>query len=321
MDDPIIIRPTEKNNLPWVQGLCETGNDFMTTEKPILKAASWAAGALPAPIKKLLYKMPFLAQLIRRSLNAAAPEGLSEVTIAAGAAKGLRMVLDLQSEKDYWLGTYESDLGSAARKLIQPGDVVYDIGANIGYISLLSARLNGKSGKVFTFEALPANVDRLRKNILINALESRIMVTHAAVIDAVQPVTFLTHPSGAMGKALGSAGRDEEYNGRITVPGLALDAFVYDENHPAPDVIKMDIEGGEGKALAGMPHLLAEKRPILLIELHGEKAARQVWNHLRRHVYSVHKMKRGYSKVTHINALNWKAYIIAVPEEEINLLT
>jgi FkbM family methyltransferase len=293
----------------------------MTLEKPILKAASWAAGVLPASIKKLVYKVPFLARLIRCSLNAAAPEGLSEVTIAAGAAKGLRIILDLQSEKDYWLGTYESDLQDAARKLIQPGDVVYDIGANVGYVSLLSARLGGENGKVFAFEALPANVDRLRKNVLINTLESRIIITHAAVTDIVQPVTFLTHPSGAMGKALGSAGRDEQYNGRITVPGLALDAFVYDENHPAPDVIKMDIEGGEGKALAGMPRLLSEKRPILLIELHGEKAARQVWNHLRQHHFIVHQMTHGYPKITRISKLDWKTYIIAVPELKINLLT
>jgi len=199
--------------------------------------------------------------------------------------------------------------------------VVFDVGANVGYVSLLSARLSGKSGKVFAFEALPANVARLRQNISINSLESRITVTHAAVIDNVQPVTFLTHPSGAMGKALGSAGRDEQYSGRITVPGLALDTFVYDENNPAPDIIKMDIEGGEGSALAGMPRLLAEKKPILLIELHGEKAARQVWNYLQQHHFSMHQMKHGYPKVTLISVLDWKAYIIAVPEHKINLLT
>ena len=293
----------------------------MTAEKRILKVASWVAGALPASIKNLLYKIPFMSRLIRRLLNTAAPEGLYEVTIAGGAAKGLRIILDLQSEKDYWLGTYESDLGVAAQKLIRPGDVVYDVGANVGYVSLLSARLSGKNGKIFAFEALPVNVDRLRKNVLINALESRVTITHAAVIGSVQPVTFLTHPSGSMGKALGSAGRNEQYNGRITVPGLALDVFVYDENHPAPDVIKMDIEGGEGSALAGMPRLLAEKRPTLLVELHGEKDARQVWNHLRKHNYSVHKMRHGYPKVTHISALDWKAYIIAVPEQKIDLLT
>ena len=286
----------------------------MTIENSLLKAASWAAGILPAPIKKTLYKIPFLAKFIRHSLNTAAPVGLSKVTIAAGTVKGLKIILDLQSEKDFWLGTYEFDLQTAAQKYIQPGDVVYDVGANIGYISLLCSKLCGKNGKVVAFEALPANVDRLSKNVLINGLESQITVVHAAVIDSVHPVTFLTHQSGAMGKALGSAGRNEKYKGRITVPGLALDAFVYEENHSPPDVIKLDIEGGEGSALAGMSRLISESKPVLLIELHGEEAARQVWSKLRQHKFNVHRMSRGYPKVTHIDELDWKAYIVAVSQ-------
>jgi FkbM family methyltransferase len=293
----------------------------MSSEKPILKAASWTAGILPAPIKKFFYKWPFLARMIRRSLNAAAPEGLSETTIAAGPARGLKMLLDLQLEKDYWLGTYETDLQAAAAKLIQPGSVVYDIGANIGYISLLSAQLSGLTGKTFSFEALPANVERLMTNISINGLGSRVTVIHAAVIDTDQRVTFLTHPSGAMGKALGSAGRDEQYNGRITVPGLAVDTFIYDQNHPEPDLVKMDIEGGEGSALAGMQRLLSEKKPIFLIELHGEQAAHQVWDCLLQYDYMVFEMTHSYSLISHVDDLDWKAYIIAVPSHQSSLLT
>jgi len=293
----------------------------MSPKKPILKAASWAAEILPAPIKIFLYKWPFLARMIRRSLNAAAPEGLTEMTIAAGAARGLKMLIDLQSEKDYWLGTYETDLQAAAAKLIHPGSVVYDIGANIGYISLLSAQLSGLTGKIFSFEALPANVERLKVNVAINGLGSRITVIHAAVIDSSQPVTFLTHPSGAMGKALGSAGRDEKYSGRITVPGLAIDTFIYDQNHPQPDLIKLDIEGGEGSALAGMQRLLSEKKPIFLIELHGEQAAHQVWDRLIQHDYKIYEMTHAYPHITHVDDLDWKAYIIAVPSHRASLST
>lgn len=288
----------------------------MTIEKPLLKAASWAANVLPAPVKKSLYKIPFLAKFIRRSLNTAAPEGLSEVTIASGAAKGLKIILDLQSEKDFWLGTYESDLQTVAQKLIQPGDVVYDVGANVGYISLLSSQLCGKNGKVFAFEALPENVARLKVNVKINALESCITIVHAAVTDSVLPVTFLTHPSGSMGKTIDSAGRNEQYNGRITVPGLSLDAFVYEDDHPAPDVIKLDIEGGEGRALTGMPRILSDKKPLLFIELHGEEAARQVWTHLLQHNFSIHQMRPGFPKINRIETLDWKAYIIAVPQHQ-----
>ena len=59
------------------------------------------------------------------------------------------MKLDLRAEKDYWLGTYEPDLQAAARKLVQPGGTVYDVGANIGFISLACANLVGMSGRVF----------------------------------------------------------------------------------------------------------------------------------------------------------------------------
>ena len=285
----------------------------MNIKELVLKAASCTAGFLPESVRKFFYKWPFLARIIRRSLNAAAPDGLTETIIAAGPAHGLKMYLDLQSEKDYWLGTYEADLGTAAAKLTFPGCVVYDIGANIGYISLLSAQLSGSNGKIFSFEALPDNVKRLNANVSINSLDSRIKVTHAAVIDRNKPVTFLTHPSGAMGKALGSVGRDEKYSGQITVPGLAIDSFIFDQNYPAPDLIKMDIEGGEGTALLGMKRFLTDKEPVFLIELHGEQAALQVWNYLRQFDYLIYKMTHSYPQITHIDDLDWKAYIIALP--------
>jgi FkbM family methyltransferase len=293
----------------------------MKLKKPILKAASWAAGILPAPVKKFFYKCPLLARTLRNILNAAAPDGLTEISIAAGPAHGLNMLLDLKSEKDYWLGTYETELQNAASKLIYPGSIVYDIGANIGYVSLFSAMLSGLKGKIFSFEALPANIERLKANVSINKLDSRITVTHAAVIENDQPVTFLTHESGAMGKAIGSAGRDEKYSGQITVPGVTIDSFVYDQNHLEPDLVKLDIEGGEGSALVGMKRLLTDKQPVFLIELHGEKAARQVWDHLLQFDYKIYRMTPAYPQITHIDDLDWKAYIIALPSHLSNLLT
>jgi len=124
----------------------------------LLKSAAWAARVLPASVKRCLYRTPWLARFTRRTLNAAAPVGLSEVTVAAGVLRGLRMKLDLQTEKDYWLGTYEPGLQEAARQLIQPGMVVYDVGANIGYISLIAARLAGENGHVYSFEAHPGQM-------------------------------------------------------------------------------------------------------------------------------------------------------------------
>lgn len=283
-------------------------------ENFLMNAAAWAARVLPAPVKRAFYKVPFLARLIRRSLNEAAPEGITEVVIAAGNLKGLIMALNLHAEKDYWLGTYEPDLQAAASRIIKPGMVVYDVGANIGYISLMAARLVGESGRVFSFEALPANIARLEQNVTLNALQEQIEVIHSAVVDKAGKVTFLTHASGAMGKALGSAGRDEHYSQTIKVQGIALDDFVFLQGNPPPALIKMDIEGGEGMALAGMPRLLKEVRPVLLIELHGEEAARQVWGCLKANRYTLRPMRKSASAIRSLGELDWKDYVIAASE-------
>jgi len=287
-------------------------------KNPILRLAAWTARLLPAPCKKLLYRQAALASAIRGALNKAAPEGLQEVRVAGGILAGWRMELDLHSEKDYWLGTYEPDLQRAARAYIRSGMVVADVGANIGYISLIAARLAGESGHVYAFEALPANITRLEKNVALNSLGDRVVMTHAAITDKVGEAVFLAHESGAMGKAEGSAGRNADYQSRLRVPALTLDHFFLEQHHPAPQLVKMDIEGGEGFALAGMRHLLAETRPLLLIELHGEEAARQVWEQLQAHDYRLRAMGADNPEVESVEALDWKAYVIAMPQESVH---
>ncbi len=273
--------------------------------------AAWAAHILPPAVKKWFYHFPPLAKILRQSLNRAAPAGMTEVNIAAGNLAGFNMVLNLQTEKDYWLGSYEVELQAALRELVQQGMTLYDIGANIGYISLMMARLSGEGGKVFSFEALPANLRRLNENISLNKMESVIQVLPKAVIDKTRPVRFLAHSSTSMGKAAGSAGRAEKYDLEIIVEGLSLDDFVYKQKQPSPDIIKMDIEGGEVLAMKGMKRLLKECKPILLVELHGEEAAGAVWDALTEAEYSIMEMRKGYPRIKSVEQLNWKAYIIA----------
>ena len=283
--------------------------------KFILSLASFAARLLPNSWKQSIYRVGPLARLIRSGLNRAAPTGLTVVRVAAGGLAGCPLLLDLQTEKDYWLGTYEPDLQAALGDLVPAGAVAYDVGANIGYVTLLLARTVGKSGQVFAFEALPENVERLRRNLDLNGLSGRVTVVPAAVTQTAGPVRFLVHASGGMGKTAGSAGRQEEaYLAEIRVEGLSLDEFVYAGGHPPPQVVKMDIEGGEGMALAGMTRILKDARPIFLIELHGEQAAAQVWEQLTANRYSLHRMRKGYARVAALAELDWKAYVVALPD-------
>jgi FkbM family methyltransferase len=278
---------------------------------PVLRLATFFARILPQPIKQWLYKIHPLSNWLRSGLNKAAPQGLTEIQVAAGELSGMKLFLNLQTKKDYWLGTYEPELQNAAHNFVQPGMVIFDVGANIGYISLLMARLSGENGQVFSFEALPDNVLRLQKNIALNHMESIIKVIPKAVVDASRTVSFLTHSSNAMGKARGSAGRNEHYEKEIKVAGLTLDDFVFSEGNPAPDLIKLDIEGGEVLAVKGMQRLLNEKHPLIFIELHGEEAARAMWLALSNTGYEILKMEKGYKRIRSMDDIGWKAYIIA----------
>jgi len=133
-----------------------------------LSFASLVARLLPVSIIQALYRSSMMSGIIRQALNRAAPTGLSEVQVAAGGLRGAKLLLDLQVEKDYWLGTYELELQKAVAELVNPGMVAYDVGANIGYVTLLLARAVGSAGKVFAFEALPANLERLQANLKMN---------------------------------------------------------------------------------------------------------------------------------------------------------
>ena len=282
---------------------------------PLLWLAAHAARALPAGLKQRLYRLGPLTDIIRGGLNRVAPSGLSEVQVAAGALAGLTLQLDLQREKDYWLGTYESNLQTAIDHFARPGMLAYDCGANAGYIALILGRAVGPEGRVVAFEPLPANHSRLRMHLERHAGLTQFDFEPQAITAHTGEVQFLVHASGAMGKASGSAGRKTAYAETITVPGIALDDYVYAREQQPPDLIKMDIEGGEVLALSGMARLLIEARPILLLELHGAESARAAWRHLCEAGYSIHRLGAGYPQVQDVSELDWKAYLVALPPD------
>lgn len=280
-------------------------------KKNFLSLASFFARTLPLPIKQALYRFPPLARLIRGSINAAVDEGLSVVEVAAGDLKGYKVLLNLKTEKSRWLGTYEPELQAALHEFLRPGSTVYDVGANIGYITLMMAHNVGADGHVYAIEALPANVERIQKNVALNNLNN-VSVVPAAVIDQNGPVTFYVHESVGMGKAAGSIGRrEEQYKSEITVAGISLDFFVYEQRHPLPDAVKIDIEGGEVLALPGMIRLLREAHPTLFLELHGPESEKVAWDTLTGCGYTLHAMQDGYPRIESPEQLGWKAYVIA----------
>lgn len=287
----------------------------MKLDKLVLNAAAVIAKILPTSVKRSIYQNPTLSKSIRGRLNRFAPQGLSEVVIAAGANEHMKMRLDLHREKDYWLGTYEVELQLAIEKFVRPGQIIYDIGANIGFITLLFARNTGPKGHVYAFEALPENTRRLEQNIELNGFQERVSVIPAAVLDHSGEVEFLVGPSTSMGKVQGSAGRKlSEGHETIQVEGVSVDGFI-DSGKPVPDIVKMDIEGGEVLALSGMERTLRENRSLLMVELHGIESAQACWEVLQAANYSIHHMTNRYPLVNCLEDLGWKSYLVAIPDE------
>lgn len=283
--------------------------------KIILDMAALAAKLLPDWLKSRLYRMGFLSKALRKQLNKAAPHGLSRVRVAAGVLKGNDFILDMQTEKDYWLGTYETELQNSLSQLVKPGMVLYDVGANVGYISLMLGKLTGPRGQVICFEALPDNQERLKKNTELNQHLSHFLVVPKAVAKESGSVEFFVHHSDDMGKVAGSAGREEQYANAIHIPAVSLDDFIFKQQNPKPDLIKIDIEGGEVLALPGMANCLKQCKPIVLIELHGPESAEACFTALKEANYRIYRMTEDQLEVHSPAQLDWKAYLVGVSKQ------
>jgi FkbM family methyltransferase len=139
--------------------------------------------------------------------------------------------------------------------LIRPGDTVLDVGANIGYYTLLMARLVGPHGKVYAFEPDPGNFGLLEKNVRLNGYTDRVVLKRAAVSDTSGQIRLF--------RADRNQGDHRAYDsgdGRpsIDIPSVALDDTFKD--YPGRIAfIKMDIQGSEWAALKGMQKLLARQ--------------------------------------------------------------
>jgi FkbM family methyltransferase len=162
-------------------------------------------------------------------------------------------------------GVYEGYETELFKRLVKPGMVVVDIGANIGYYSLIAAKSVGRYGSVYAFEPEPNNYDLLLKSIEINGYDNVIPV-HKAVsnkqgrvklfVDKVSPV----HPS------LSEVNIDYKA-GFVEVEAITLDSFFDDfVKDSRVDLIKMDTQGAEGLVIEGADKILTSNNLKILME-------------------------------------------------------
>jgi len=163
----------------------------------------------------------------------------------------------------YWLGTYELDKQTLFGKYVKAGDVVFDIGAHVGFYSLLSAQLAGKDGKVFAFEPSPGNFEYLKTHSLINDF-SNIEPINAAVSFKDGYSFFSRDKNSSQGHLSGE--------GDLKVKTVSLDSWVIKERIPLPDVMKIDVEGAEADVLRGAHEILKSRHPVIFLSIHNREA-------------------------------------------------
>ncbi len=164
------------------------------------------------------------------------------------------------------LGAYEVIFGKIFREALAPDMTIVDIGANIGYYTLIASAHAGKDGKVIAYEPEPENLRLLERTIAKNHLENVIVVT-SAVGEKTGNATLYCDPNNKGKHTL----LPVEGNTPTTVQTTTLDASLENQNLHRVDVIKIDIEGWEAKAFRGMQKTLATYHPQIFFEFAPER--------------------------------------------------
>jgi FkbM family methyltransferase len=175
-------------------------------------------------------------------------------------------VAPLRYRRAYCRGGHESEVAGALEKLVTPGMTVADVGAHLGYFTLILARLAGPCGRVFAFEPLASHRRLLRRTLAINGLD-QVTLRPEAVGGRTGGAILEEWVNSAMSRL--SSGDPPTYCvRRHAVREIRLDDWEADERPARLDLVKLDVEGRETAALAGAAATLARHRPLLVLELH-----------------------------------------------------
>lgn len=181
--------------------------------------------------------------------------------ILQGRLRGKRWIVGAGNH-GYWLGSYEYEKRRQFEQTLKEGDIILDIGAHVGYYTLLASILTGPSGRVFAFEPLPANIHFLRAHLALNQIHN-VTLIEAAVSNE--------NHTGRFTPGLGTSMGMLHPKGILEVECVTLDGLMSEGRLPVADVIKIDVEGAELKVLQGAANMLSLAHPTMFLATHGQE--------------------------------------------------
>lgn len=193
-----------------------------------------------------------MRKIIRKFLDLIPSE--TAVAVLSGPLKGLRWVKG-SGVNGYWVGTYERKEAKKFAGMVSANDVVFDVGAQAGYYSLIAAR---KGAKVYAFEPLRENLEILKRNIALNNLSVKIYPY--AVSDKSGPVLFGRKEGESLLMARIGEGQETKC--------VTLDEIIKKESL-RPTIIKIDAEGYEDNVLTGARRFIEKYHPKLMVATTG----------------------------------------------------
>jgi FkbM family methyltransferase len=247
------------------------------------KILIWLGQKFPLSWRVALTQSSMAAWLRRLSLL---PLTKGQVMVALSAPlTGYRMKLDMRSgHRRYALGTYEPEVCALIQSYLSGGETVLDIGANIGYFTLLMAHRAGPAGRVIAFEPVPSVYDRLCENLELNDLH-HVQAERKAVADREGQSQMQLEDDAP----LSFTARLAE-SGDLAVQTMSIDSYVETNGLDRLDFVKIDVEGAEDAVIRGMNRTLGSLRPAVLVEIHAKdgsesetlKRLKENGYHLRR---------------------------------------
>jgi FkbM family methyltransferase len=230
---------------------------------------------LPSRIARAMRSGSGLARITRPVVNRVLPDVETVVTVRSGHAEGLRLPILPRDEKYYWTGTYEQEVQDALAHLLKPGMHFWDVGAHIGFFTLIAARIVGASGHVASFEPMPITRARLIRGLALNDFTnvevSEFALTNADGAQILRPprdVGPARHRVAARRdrSPMWSLIADNETARGVEVETRRLDTVLRSADAP-PDVVKIDVEGVVIEVLSGGMELFQEERPAVIFEM------------------------------------------------------
>jgi len=208
-----------------------------------------------------------------------------------GVLKGYRMKIDWSRHRAFVYGTWEPAVVKALVEVVKPGASAVDIGAHIGFYTLILSKMVGPQGRVLAFEPLPWNFSVLCDNIRLNNC-THVEAINKALLDRTCDLEADIREDGVLPGSVAYIATDGAES--PIASAVPLDDFLRESKAPV-HFMKVDVEGAESSVLKGASNTIESYHPALIIEVHhfdGPADASPVIGQLREWGYQIRWLTR-----------------------------